>query len=156
MLLETPAYARAVRRILPSPAREPLRGLATALVAPLARRRARELLACPPVRLNLGSGFAPVTGWTNVDLVGAPVDLPWHLARGLPFPDGSVDAVYSEHLFEHLPLAAARRLMAESVRVLPPAAWSASRCPTPACCCAPTPGPTTRAGRCRGRHGWRP
>lgn len=115
-----PAYARAVKRILPPPAREPLRGLATTLVAPLARRRARELLLRPPVRLNLGSGFAPVADWTNVDLLGAPVDLPWHLARGLPFPDGSVDAVYSEHLFEHLPLEAARRLMAASVRVLRP------------------------------------
>jgi predicted SAM-dependent methyltransferase len=116
----SPGYARAIKRILPAPAREPLRGLATTLVAPFARRRARELLARRPVRLNLGSGFAPVAGWINVDLLGPPVDLPWHLARGLPFPDGSVDAVYSEHLFEHLGLEAGRRLMAESVRVLRP------------------------------------
>jgi predicted SAM-dependent methyltransferase len=118
--LATPASARAFKRIVPPAARGPLRALATTLVAPLGRRRARELLARPPVRLNLGSGFAPVAGWTNVDLLGAPVDLPWHLARGLPFPDGTVDAVYSEHLFEHLGLDTARRLMAESVRVLRP------------------------------------
>jgi predicted SAM-dependent methyltransferase len=108
------------KRFVPPAARGPLRALATALVAPRARRRARELLGRPPVRLNLGSGLAPIAGWTNVDLLGPPVDLPWNLARGLPFPDGTVDAIYSEHLFEHLGLDTARRLMAESVRALRP------------------------------------
>jgi predicted SAM-dependent methyltransferase len=115
-----PAHVRAAKRVLPHRARDPLRAAATTLVVPLARRRARGLQARRPLRLNLGSGFVPIDGWTNVDLLGAPVQLPWHLKRGLPFPDASVDAVFSEHLYEHLPIDAGLALTRESVRVLRP------------------------------------
>jgi predicted SAM-dependent methyltransferase len=118
--VEDPAHVRALKRAVPQRTRDPLRALATTLVLPYARRRAQALANRRPLRLNLGCGFAPIEGWTNIDLIGAPVDLPWHLGRGIPFPDGSVDAVFSEHLFEHLTLAAGLRLARESVRVLRP------------------------------------
>ena len=42
------------------------------------------------------------------------------LSRGIPFPDGSVDAVYHCHLFEHLDREVAERFLREVLRVLKP------------------------------------
>ncbi|MGB0696299.1 MAG: class I SAM-dependent methyltransferase [Rhodospirillaceae bacterium] len=42
------------------------------------------------------------------------------LCKGLPLPDGSVQALYHCHLLEHLDRPDAKKLMAESIRVLAP------------------------------------
>ncbi len=47
-------------------------------------------------------------------------DLYWDLRYGIPFADGSVDNVYSSHLFEHLPYPDGQKLLAEAMRVLKP------------------------------------
>src|SRR5262245_21620280 len=65
-------------------------------------RRARELRLTPPVRLNLGCGENAKPGWINVDLFNRAADLALDIREPLPFPDGSVAMVYSEHVFEHL------------------------------------------------------
>ncbi|HVV30417.1 MAG TPA: methyltransferase domain-containing protein [Mycobacteriales bacterium] len=98
------------------------------------------------VRLNLGSGPVAVPGWVNIDrspnvllqrvpavkrgLRRAGVLNDQHMAawaadvqridmvKGLPYPDGSVQAIYSSHTFEHLYLADVRVLMIECHRVL--------------------------------------
>jgi predicted SAM-dependent methyltransferase len=83
--------------------------------------RARRMAASPAIlRLHLGSGPSYKPGWVNVDLArpGRPVDLCWDLRRGLPFPEDSVDAVFSEHLWEHLRLSQGLSLMKECARVL--------------------------------------
>jgi predicted SAM-dependent methyltransferase len=64
-------------------------------------RRAPQFARARPLRLNLGSGFRPRTGWVNVDLSDR-ADLSLDLRERLPFDDGTVDAVYTEHFFEHL------------------------------------------------------
>jgi predicted SAM-dependent methyltransferase len=84
----------------------------------MARVLVRRSLGRRPVRLNLGSGFAPKAGWTNIDLLGAPRALPWNLAHGIPYPDGSVDAVFHEHMLEHMPFDAGFALTKECRRVL--------------------------------------
>jgi predicted SAM-dependent methyltransferase len=114
------AYVRAVKRLVPRGARDPLREGLTSALRPVAERKLRQLATRTPLRLNLGSGFAPVPGWVNIDLAGAPVDVPWNLKRGVPFADGTVDAVFSEHVFEHIPLAGAHALAADAVRALRP------------------------------------
>ena len=43
-----------------------------------------------------------------------------NVAKALPFPSGSVEAVFSSHLIEHLHPTVADRLMRESLRVLRP------------------------------------
>jgi len=43
-----------------------------------------------------------------------------NLAKGIPFPDNSVDAVYHSHLFEHLDRDVADRFLIEVRRVLKP------------------------------------
>ena len=64
-------------------------------------KRARQLAKLRPLRLNLGSGFRPRSGWINVDL-GDGSDLALDLRERLPFDDNSVEAIYTEHFFEHL------------------------------------------------------
>lgn len=100
------------------------------------------------MRLNLGSGPRAVPGWINIDRSpniyldrARPVKKALHrlgvlheahltswsraivrhdIRRRLPYPDGSVEAVYSSHTLEHLYLAEARRVLAECARVLRP------------------------------------
>ncbi|HWW77720.1 MAG TPA: methyltransferase domain-containing protein [Pyrinomonadaceae bacterium] len=85
------------------------------------RRTLRNLAALPREGLcvNLGCGPAPLEGWVNLDIARGPrVDVVWDLRRGLPFGDGSCEAVFGEHVIEHLSREDAGRLAAECLRVL--------------------------------------
>jgi predicted SAM-dependent methyltransferase len=97
-----------------------LRGVATAAVRPLARRRLESLQDGRELRLHLGSGLVRKDGWVNIDLAGAPANLIWDLKRGIPFEDGSVDAVFHEHLLEHLTIREGFELTRECLRALRP------------------------------------
>jgi predicted SAM-dependent methyltransferase len=98
------------------------------LIAPyhdwLARRRTRSLLDALPasdLRINLGCGYSPMEGWINVDMARGPrVDIVWDLRRGLPFRNDSSEAIFSEHVIEHLPKEGAEDLVRECYRVLQP------------------------------------
>lgn len=82
------------------------------------------------VKLNLGSGSAPLEGYINCDLypsgtmvLGATepnkdVDMVFDLRNGLPFDDESVDEIIAIQVLEHLesPLS----LLEEAYRVLKP------------------------------------
>jgi predicted SAM-dependent methyltransferase len=72
-----------------------------------------------PLRLHLGCGTVRLTGWVNIDISGTP-DLLLDLRYGLPFPDGSVETIHSEHVMEHLRLADGQLLLDEAHRVLRP------------------------------------
>lgn len=99
------------------------------------------------VRLNLGSGRTATPGWVCIDrspniwlsrfpfvkrLLGRLGILseghmaPWDLevvrgdVRALGYSDGSVDAIYSSHMLEHIYLADARQVLREARRVLKP------------------------------------
>ena len=71
------------------------------------------------IRIDIGAGEATREGWITIDLIES-CDLYWDLRRGIPFPDNTVDIVYSSHLFEHMDYGAGQRLMAEVLRVLKP------------------------------------
>ena len=84
------------------------------------------------LRLNLGCGRSPLAGWINVDAVDLPgvdlvADLDRMSERGLPYPDGSVEAIALSHVLEHLrdPLS----LMQELHRVARPGATAVVRTP---------------------------
>ncbi|HEY0130707.1 MAG TPA: methyltransferase domain-containing protein [Allosphingosinicella sp.] len=68
-------------------------------------------------RLHLGSGGRLLDGWANVDINGLG-NLVWDLTKPLPIPPGRVRFVYSEHFIEHIPHAAARRLLGHARRVM--------------------------------------
>jgi SAM-dependent methyltransferase len=57
-----------------------------------------------PVRLNLGCGRWPLSGWLNVDAVALPgVDLVVDLEKAkLPLPDDSVTEIVASHFLEHI------------------------------------------------------
>jgi len=57
--------------------------------------------------------------WVNLDLVAlVPGVIPHDLRRGLPFPDGAFDVVYSSHVMEHLTPEDALQLLREARRVM--------------------------------------
>jgi SAM-dependent methyltransferase len=112
---------RRVAQTLLAPSRRSALALApTAAERPRERRRAEAAARARNLRLHLGSALQPKQGWLNVDLFGHPVDLAWNLARGLPFPDGSAEAIFHEHVLAHLTLEAAANLIEECLRVLGP------------------------------------
>jgi predicted SAM-dependent methyltransferase len=87
-----------------------------------ARRRTAYFLATLPasnLRINLGCGYRPMKGWINVDRARGPeVQVVWDLTQGLPFPNSSSTAIFSEHLLEHFTKEDASRLLSECHRVL--------------------------------------
>jgi predicted SAM-dependent methyltransferase len=98
------------------------RALTTARL-PAERRVAGRIVAeRKPLRLHLGSADTYLSGWCNVDLArpGRRLDLRWDLRRALPFPDGVAEAIFSEHLLEHIPFQSALQLLVECHRVLRP------------------------------------
>ena len=111
---------RIVKGLVPVRLRGTARVWITDIAAPLVRRRVPAILNRGPLLIHLGSGGEHKAGWVNIDLAGDPVEMAWNLARPLPFPDGVADAVFHEHLLEHIPLAAGVGLMRESRRILKP------------------------------------
>ena len=102
-----------------------------------------------PRRLHLGCGLVQPEGWINVDgswnawlakhpflraVVGTlglvprnQLEVAWgrdtlvhDVRKPLPFASGSITAIYSSHLLEHLYVDEATRLLAECHRVLAP------------------------------------
>jgi len=70
------------------------------------------------IKLELGAGEKKgENGWTTLDF-NRKVDLTWDLLKGIPFPDNSIDIIYSSHLFEHFTFSEINMLIAESRRVL--------------------------------------
>lgn len=73
-----------------------------------------------PIKLDIGGGYrSGVNGWITVD-TSYECDLYWDLREGIPFADGTVDAVYSSHLFEHLTYSEGQGLLHECLRALKP------------------------------------
>jgi predicted SAM-dependent methyltransferase len=107
-------------RAVPPSLRPRLRQLATTALRPSSRRRAARLARETPLRLHLGCGSIYKDGWVNVDLAGTRVDLPWDLARPLPFAAQSVDAIFHEHLLEHLTYAQGVELHRRCLQLLRP------------------------------------
>lgn len=114
----------ALGRLLPPEARPLARSFLSfvrvGLSKPRSLRRAKSLLACSPRRLHLGSANIYKAGWINIDHHGPGADLIWDLRRPLPFPAGSMQAIFHEHVLEHLVLADAVSLTRECFRVLEP------------------------------------
>ena len=75
------------------------------------RRKAQRSVREGPLRLHLGSGGNNLVGWINVDLVGSRADLVWDIRRSLPFPHGVVEAVFLEHVIEHMTLHETMRVL---------------------------------------------
>jgi predicted SAM-dependent methyltransferase len=83
-------------------------------------RKARKYTNTKALKLNVGCGEQFKTGWVNIDF-SANADLQLDMREPIPFPNGSVKIIYSEHFFEHLNYPEdAKRFISESFRVLEP------------------------------------
>ena len=101
--------------------RQLLLEVATRSLRPVMSRRARRLLLRHSRRVHLGCGYTILPGWLNVDLVGrTPADVGLDMKKPLPFADVSVDAIFTEHMVEHLTYTESLALMRECSRVLRP------------------------------------
>jgi predicted SAM-dependent methyltransferase len=86
------------------------------------KKRAADLVnAGQPLRLDIGGGDLKRDGWITID-IAAGCDLFWDLRRGIPFPDSSVDFIYSSHFLEHLSYNDGQAILQEALRVLKPGA----------------------------------
>ena len=73
-----------------------------------------------PIRLEIGAGpERKLLGWTTADMCEG-CDLVLDLAKPLPFPDNSVERIYSSHVLEHFYFRDLLKLLAECRRVLKP------------------------------------
>ncbi len=74
------------------------------------------------IKLNLGCGgqrFPQSEGWINVDPYEAGADAQFNLWE-IPYGDGTVDEIHSEHSLEHVPKHLAERALKEWARALKP------------------------------------
>jgi predicted SAM-dependent methyltransferase len=98
-----------LRKIYWSPPARALRGSLTKLKCKSMNR----------VRVNVGCGLNPTSGWINLDVLRCPGVMYWDCTKGLPFNDGTVDAIYSEHFFEHIDYdSEAKQFLRECLRCL--------------------------------------
>ena len=71
------------------------------------------------VLVNVGCGDQPLPGFVNLDL-DRDADLKLDVRRGLPFADGTVDGIHSEHFVEHLTQGELLAFLRECRRALRP------------------------------------
>jgi len=81
------------------------------------------------IMLNLGAGEQRIDGYIGIDIKDCGQDMIWDLREGIPFPDNSVDEVYSCHFLEHLTDDEAIEMMKEIYRVLKPKGQTHHRLP---------------------------
>jgi predicted SAM-dependent methyltransferase len=113
-------FSDALRPFMSPAARLHAKQLATSALSPYTRRRARAFEGSAPLRLHLGSGGNNLDGWINIDLVGAHADLAWDLRRPLPLARATAEAVFLEHVLEHLTVAEGIRALHLFLDVLVP------------------------------------
>ena len=72
------------------------------------------------LKLNIGCGPNRKNGWVNIDLLAhMQADLTLDVRERLPFENGSVALIYSEHFLEHLDYPEpTKQFLKESYRVL--------------------------------------
>ena len=69
--------------------------------------------------LNIGCGSNIHNNFINLDYCWKPgIDLCWDLKKDLPFEDGSLEGIFSEHCLEHIFLQNTISLLTEFKRVL--------------------------------------
>jgi predicted SAM-dependent methyltransferase len=73
------------------------------------------------VRLNIGCGSRFHNSWLNIDQYGDNSQIfSWNILDGQPFPDDSIDVVYSAHVLEHFDRVGASLFLSEIYRILKP------------------------------------
>lgn len=88
-------------------------------VSPAQARKRRALATRRDVRLHFGCGSRILDGWVNIDAWPCDgIDYVMDLTRALPFADGAVRCVFTEHVLEHLDRERLPAVLSEWHRVL--------------------------------------
>jgi len=72
------------------------------------------------IKLNIGCGNNLDKGFIGIDVRDCGQDIVWDVRDGIPFPDESVDFIWSSHVLEHLDNEELEELFREIYRVLKP------------------------------------
>ena len=81
----------------------------------------RDYLQSHSIRkLQLGAGGNDPKGWLNTDIEPTSNEVYLDATKRYPFPDGSFQYVFSEHVIEHVPWEAGVAMLKECYRVLAP------------------------------------
>ena len=81
----------------------------------------RKYLDAHTVRkLQLGAGTHNPPGWLNSDIEPKGDQIYLDVTSNYPFPAGSFQYVFAEHLIEHIPWESGLRMLKESYRILAP------------------------------------
>lgn len=70
------------------------------------------------MKLHLGCGSNYIEGWLNIDLDSPLADIHADFRDPLPYPDKSVDFIFTEHFIEHISLDEGILFLKECYRVL--------------------------------------
>lgn len=109
-----------------------LNGNVGAQVIDLARRFKRKVIGTdrhllrkyfdeyPIKKLHIGSSDRNLAGWLNADIEIHPGVFLMDASREFPFPDGTFDYIFSEHMIEHIPYDKGTCLLRECHRILRP------------------------------------
>jgi predicted SAM-dependent methyltransferase len=83
-------------------------------------KKARAHVGKSRLKLNIGCGSNRKQGWINIDL-SPEAELSLDMRERMPFDNGSVAIIYSEHFFEHLDYPNdVKHFLQECYRVLEP------------------------------------
>lgn len=83
------------------------------------RRVVQKYLESTSIRkLHLGCGPNVLDGWLNTDISASKERIYLDAGKPFPFPDGTFDYVYSEHVIEHISYPGSLVMLSETYRVL--------------------------------------
>lgn len=70
------------------------------------------------IQLNIGCGPKSEKDFIGIDVRDCGQEIIWDVRQGIPFPDNSVDMIYTSHFLEHLDNDEAEDFFRENYRVL--------------------------------------
>lgn len=74
----------------------------------------------PKPKVQIGAGPSNAAGWLNTDIDPGPGQAYLDATKPMPFPDGSISYIFSEHMIEHLFYSDGLAFLKEAHRVLAP------------------------------------
>ena len=71
-----------------------------------------------PIKLDIGCARGKQKGFIGLDIRDCGQEIIWDARDGIPFPDDSIDDIFSSHFLEHLDDSDARDFLQECMRVV--------------------------------------
>lgn len=110
-------FKEAVKKLIPNWLARLVRSLITRYRHRKSKVYIRKLLETEKnICLDIGAEKKR-SGWHTLD-INPYCDICWDLMKGLPFPDNSVQQIYSSHVLEHFSYSDITNLLKECLRVL--------------------------------------